>query len=369
MPIHPSDPMYKYTPEGRRRAEQQLPGSGAKPRAAKRLGGVSTSDLQGFFSSPPKPTPPPVAPVRKVASEKPPAAQPAAVSGDQAHKWYGVPDELIELLGPPPVLARHLEQFYKLLVAFAFDANAQRTTDWLIPWDQALLRVELGQLGRGKATTVALHYDRAACEITRQGALRFVRRDPFARITREFDPRMVEFDEPPVDYGEMNAELSRLGLPQERVMDLAYIVAAPMLEPVEAIEARKRNQLRQLDEDLQRRRDRTDRRRAESGQDEAIDADFEAVAESQPGLKPNSQPELNSEPGLSPPVPGEKDRDVPTLVAPSEPSLQADEVAAPPVTDALGQDVEEPPSGVAAGGSLGEAIPLDLEAREDGDLF
>jgi hypothetical protein len=277
------------------------------------------------------------------------------VSGDKVHRQHGVPDELIELLGPPPVLARHLDQFFRVLVAFAQEADVRRTTDWFIPWDQALLRVELGQIGRGKATTVALHYDRAAREIARQGSLRFIKRDPFARITREFDPRTVEFAEPPVDYDEMIAELIRLGLSRECVSDLAYIVAAPMLEPVEAIEALKRNQLRQLGEDLQRRRDRADRRRAESGQDEAIDAEFEPVAKLEP--EPSS------------PAPSEQTQGATSLAAPIEASIEAAEVAALPALEAPGHDVEDPPSGVAVGGSVGEATGVVIGAEEDGELF
>lgn len=204
----------------------------------------------------------------------------------QSNQRHGIPEEVIDLFGPPAVLPHRVEQFYQLLQALEKEHRPRGTADWYNLWDMAIARIEFKQIGAAKVVAIALHHDRAALEILRADSLRYVGLDPSAAMGRDLaieDGRVVD-REPKMDMTATMAALDRLELPKDAVWDVAYLLAAPILAPLEALSVVKLNIERAARQDIERRHERLDQRQTRPDDPSIADAEFTPVLKSERGL-------------------------------------------------------------------------------------
>lgn len=245
---------------------------------------------------------------------------------------HGIPEHVIELFGPPAVLPHRVDQFYLLLQALEQEHHPRGAADWCNLWDAALARTELKQIGSAKVVATALHYDRAAKEITLADSLRLVGqtadkpkgRDPYVYNSQQeqIEDLLSENIEPPFDISETYEQLERLNLPTDTIWDVAYILSGPTNAPLEELSIIKMNVERTSLQDIERRHDRLDRQRSLSDTSPIIEAEFSSAA-AQPGVQGLMSPSA-SPPAASPPTARQG--------APSDVSTASTgEVAAPPL--------------------------------------
>lgn len=260
-------------------------------------------------------------------------AKPNSRSKPEAKPDYGIPEHVIELFGPPAVLPHRIDQFYLLLRALEQEHHPRGTADWCNLWDAALARTELKQIGSAKVVATALHYDRAAKEITLTDSLRLVGqttnkpkgRDPtvYKSISEEIEDRILGISDSKFDISETYEHLKQLNLPNTTIFDVAYILAGPTNTIHEQLSIIKMNVERTSLQDIERRHDRLDRRR--SSIDTFIEAEFtSAVAQPdvQGLMSPSASPPTSSPKTSSPPT---ARRGAPSDVSPAS----TGEVAAP----------------------------------------
>ena len=254
---------------------------------------------------------------------------------------HGIPEHVIELFGPPAVLPHRIDQFYLLLGALEQEHHPRGTADWCNLWDAALARTELKQIGSAKVVATALHYDRAAKEITLTDSLRLVGQTqdkPRGRDPTVYNGHQEQIEdllsgnvEPPFNISETYEHLKRLNLPTDTIWDVAYILSGPTNALLEELSIIKINVERTSFQDFERRHDRLDRRRSLSDTSPIIEAEFSSAA-AQPGVQglmspsaspPTSSPLTSSPTTSSPPT---ARRGTPSDVSPA----RTGEVVAPP---------------------------------------
>ena len=207
---------------------------------------------------------------------------------------HGIPEHVIALLGPPAVLPHRVDQFYLLLRALEQEHHPRGTADWCNLWDAAIARTELKQIGSAKVVATALHYDRAAKEITLVDSLRLVGQTPDKPKGR--DPNVYKSHQEQIEdifsdkieqtfnISEPYEHLKRLNLPTDTIWDVAYILAGPTNALLEDLSIIKMNFERTSLQDIERRHDRLDRQRSSSDTSPIIDAEFSSAA-AQPGVQ------------------------------------------------------------------------------------
>lgn len=189
---------------------------------------------------------------------------------------HGIPEHVIELMGPPPVLPRRVDQFYRMLRALASETVPRGMSDWLLLWDMAVARIDLSQIGAAKLVAMRLLHDQAAIEIVRRDSLRFIGQPPSESIGRDFDPEVGIFESgpPAVDMVATRLVLKRLGLDESSVDDLAYLMAFSMLTPLEILASAKQGVERTSRNEIDRRHARQDQSETMRGSGEILDAEF-----------------------------------------------------------------------------------------------
>jgi len=173
----------------------------------------------------------------------------------------GIPADVIEIFGPPAVLPHRVEDFYRLLKGLAQSSLPRGMADWCNLWDIAMARTEVRQIASAKLATIMLHSDRAAIEIVRTDNLIYVGADPQTPAGRDND--FDSFDllrKAKLDLPATYAVLDNFDLSHEAVLDVAYVMAAPVLAPLEALSFINLGVARAAAQDLERRHERLDRR-------------------------------------------------------------------------------------------------------------
>jgi hypothetical protein len=178
----------------------------------------------------------------------------------------GIPADVIEIFGPPAVLPHRVEDFYRLLKALAQAYLPREMADWCYLWDIAMARTEVRQIASAKLATIMLHRERAAIEIVRTDSLRFVGADPHALTGRDIGLDSYDLSgEPKLDLPKTYEILDSLELSHDAVLDVAYILASPILAPLEALSFTNLGIARAAAQDLERRHERLDRRNFHGG--------------------------------------------------------------------------------------------------------
>jgi hypothetical protein len=178
----------------------------------------------------------------------------------------GIPADVIEIFGPPAVLPHRVEDFYRLLNALAQAYLPREMADWCKLWDIAMARTEVRQIASAKLATIMLHRERAAIEIVRADSLRFVGADPHVPTGRDISFDSLDLSgEAKLDLPKTYAILDSLELSHDAVLDVAYILASPILAPLEALSFTHLAVARAAAQDLERRHERLDRRNFDGG--------------------------------------------------------------------------------------------------------
>lgn len=204
------------------------------------------------------------------------------------HRRFGIPDNVIELLGDAPVLLGQEEEFFRLLAAMRDEFDPREIRDWYNLWDAVAARITIGQCARAKRAVVALFLDQAANEINQPSGIRFARLDPFdaSRAGQLKDKDTLEDTWPVADHEMAKQELKRVGLPQTSVEDLAYALALPILAPMEVMQSAKMAVVRNSLDDIEVRHARTDRRVLAGAGWSRIKADMDADSDDHAPWKP-----------------------------------------------------------------------------------
>ena len=178
----------------------------------------------------------------------------------------GIPADVIEIFGPPAVLPHRVEDFYRLLKALAQAYLPREMADWCYLWDIAMARTEVRQIASAKLATIMLHRERAAIEIVRTDSLRFVGADPHALTGRDIGLDTYDLSgEAKLDLPKTYAILDSFDLSHDAVLDVAYILASPILAPLEALSFTHLAVARAAAQDLERRHERLDRLNFDGG--------------------------------------------------------------------------------------------------------
>ena len=195
---------------------------------------------------------------------------------------HGIPEHVIELLGPPPVLPRRVDQFFRILQALASETPPRGTSDWLLLWDIAVARIDLNQIGAAKVAATMLFNDQAAIEIVRRDSLRFVGQPPSESMGRDFEfgGGILEMQAPELDMAATRSVLKRIGLDESAVQDLAYLMAFSILTPLETLAAAKQGVERTSRNELERRHARQDQLETLQGGSQILEAEFVPAATS-----------------------------------------------------------------------------------------
>lgn len=195
---------------------------------------------------------------------------------------HGIPEHVIEFLGPPPVLPRRVDQFFRILQALASETPPRGMSDWLLLWDMAVARIDLNQIGAAKVAATMLLTDQAAIEIVRRDRLRFVGQPPSESMGRDFEfgGDIAEMQPPEVDMAATRSVLKRIGLDESAVQDLAYLMAFSILTPLETLAAAKQGVERTSRNELERRHARQDQSQALHGGSQILDAEFVSASTS-----------------------------------------------------------------------------------------
>jgi hypothetical protein len=173
---------------------------------------------------------------------------------------HGIPEHVIEHLGPPAVLPRRMAQFYGLLRELASDQGPRGMSDWCLLWDMAIARIDLAQIGAAKVAGMTLLQDQAAIEIVRRDSLQYIGQNPSDSMSRDYDPTVGIFDSkaPELDMVATRSVLKRLGLQDSAVQDVAYLMAFSILTPLEILASAKQSVERMARNEIERRHSRED---------------------------------------------------------------------------------------------------------------
>jgi len=225
-------------------------------------------------------------------SRSPPQSPPAAKAKSVSPAEYGIPADIVELLGPiPSETEQGRRRFFGLLQAFAAEHPPLGLSDWADLWDRAEARLTLARALQARNSVIPLYKGRACKEIARPASRRFVPAEaPSGADNTQRNLDEAEVGEEVEDRKKALKVLAELDLQPNAVDAVAYALAQPVLAPLEAVAQAKRHQDRTCEEALERRKAR---RSAPRGRVVPVqDAEFEAVT---PALAPTASTQVEGD--------------------------------------------------------------------------